>query len=117
MARTPGPVAVSLRGLTFRYPGAEAPALRELNLDIPAGFLVGVTGPVGSGKSALARSILGIHPIESELERVRTQLDALQRELEDMRQRDVELKCSMTRMDEELKLAAEVSIRQVAQTF
>jgi len=65
MARTPGPVAVSLRGLTFRYPGAEAPALRELNLDIPAGFLVGVTGPVGSGKSALARSILGIHPIES----------------------------------------------------
>src|SRR5881397_2010250 len=54
-ARTPGPVAVSLRGLTFRYPGAEAPALRELNLDIPAGFLVGVTGPVGSGKSALAR--------------------------------------------------------------
>src|SRR5207245_5319266 len=65
MARTPGPVAVSLRGLTFRYPGAEAPALRELNLDIPAGFLVGVTGPVGSGKSALARSILGIHPVES----------------------------------------------------
>src|SRR5439155_1121382 len=37
-ARTPGPVAVSLRGATFRYPGAEAPALRELNLDIPAGF-------------------------------------------------------------------------------
>ena len=64
-ARTPGPVAVSLRGATFRYPGAEAPALRELNLDIPAGFLVGVTGPVGSGKSALARSILGIHPVES----------------------------------------------------
>ena len=64
-ARTPGPIAVSLRGLTFRYPGAEAPALRELNLDIPAGFLVGVTGPVGSGKSALARSILGIHPVES----------------------------------------------------
>ena len=64
-ARTPGPVAVSLRGATFRYPGAEAPALRELNLDIPAGFLVGVTGPVGSGKSALARSILGVHPVES----------------------------------------------------
>jgi ATP-binding cassette, subfamily B, multidrug efflux pump len=62
---TRGPVAVSLRGLTFRYPGAEAPALRELSLDIPAGSLVCVTGPVGAGKSALARSILGIHPIES----------------------------------------------------
>src|SRR5882724_4039061 len=64
-ARTPGPVAVSLRNLTFRYPGAEAPALKGLNLDIPAGFLVGVTGPVGSGKSGLARAILGIHPVES----------------------------------------------------
>jgi len=63
--RTPGPVAVSLRGVTFRYPGAEGPALRGLNLDIPAGFLVGVTGAVGSGKSALARSMLGIHPVES----------------------------------------------------
>jgi ATP-binding cassette subfamily B protein len=63
--RTAGPVSVSLRGLTFRYPGAEAPALRTLSLDIPAGSLVGITGPVGSGKSALARSILGIHPVES----------------------------------------------------
>jgi ATP-binding cassette subfamily B multidrug efflux pump len=51
--------------VTFRYPGAEAPALRGLNLDVPAGALVAVTGPVGSGKSALARAILGIHPIAS----------------------------------------------------
>jgi ABC-type multidrug transport system fused ATPase/permease subunit len=51
--------------LTFRYPGAETPALRALDLDIPAGSLVGVTGPVGSGKSALGRAILGLHPIES----------------------------------------------------
>jgi len=63
--RAPGPVAVSLHDVTFRYPGAIAPALKGLSLDIPAGSLVGVTGPVGSGKSALARAILGIHPIES----------------------------------------------------
>ena len=63
--RTPGPVAVTVRGVTFRYPGAEAPALRGLDLDIPAGSLVAITGPVGSGKSALARAILGLHPIES----------------------------------------------------
>jgi len=64
-AREPGPVAVTLRGLTFRYPGAEAPALRALDLDIPAGSLVAITGPVGAGKSALARAMLGLHPIES----------------------------------------------------
>src|SRR2546427_11248586 len=63
--RTPGPVAVSLRGMTLRYPGGEASALSGLNLDIPAGLLVAVTGPVGSGKSTLARSLLGIYPLES----------------------------------------------------
>jgi ATP-binding cassette subfamily B protein len=63
--RTSGPVAVSLRGLTFRYPGAEAPALTDLTLEIPAGALVGITGPVGAGKSALTRAILGIYPVES----------------------------------------------------
>jgi ABC-type multidrug transport system fused ATPase/permease subunit len=63
--RKAGPVSVSLRDVTFRYAGARTPALSGLSLEIPAGALVGVTGPVGAGKSALARSILGIHPIES----------------------------------------------------
>ena len=63
--RKAGPVTVSLRDVTFRYAGAGTPALSGLSLEIPAGALVGVTGPVGSGKSALARSLLGIHPIES----------------------------------------------------
>jgi len=54
-----------LQDLTFAYPGTEVPALRGLNLDIPAGALVAVTGPVGSGKSALARAILGVYPVTS----------------------------------------------------
>jgi ABC-type multidrug transport system fused ATPase/permease subunit len=60
-----GPVAVSLHGVTFRYSTATAPALRDLWLDIPAGALVAVTGPVGAGKSALARVLLGLYPLES----------------------------------------------------
>src|SRR5262245_64166377 len=64
-ARPTGPVAVTVRGLTFRYPGAETPALRGIDLDIAAGSLVAITGPVGAGKSALARAILGLHPVES----------------------------------------------------
>jgi ATP-binding cassette subfamily B multidrug efflux pump len=63
--RTSGAVAVSLCDLTFRYPGGARPALRGLDLDIPAGALIGVTGPVGSGKTALTRAILGIYPVES----------------------------------------------------
>jgi ATP-binding cassette, subfamily B, multidrug efflux pump len=60
-----GPVAVSLQGVTFRYSTATAPALRDIWLDIPAGALVAVTGPVGSGKSALAKALLGLYPLES----------------------------------------------------
>jgi ATP-binding cassette subfamily B multidrug efflux pump len=60
-----GPVAVSLQGVTFRYSTATAPALRDIWLDIPAGALIAVTGPVGSGKSALARALLGLYPLES----------------------------------------------------
>lgn len=35
------------------------PALRGLRLDLPAGTLVAVTGPVGSGKSSLLAAMLG----------------------------------------------------------
>ncbi|HEY8820290.1 MAG TPA: ABC transporter ATP-binding protein [Dehalococcoidia bacterium] len=63
--RDSGPVGVSLRGLSFRYPGASDQALSDLSLEIPAGSFVAVTGPIGSGKSALARALLGVYPIES----------------------------------------------------
>jgi ABC-type multidrug transport system fused ATPase/permease subunit len=60
-----GAVPVSIQNITFRYPGATEPALKNVSLEIPAGALVAVTGPVGSGKSALARALLGLYPLES----------------------------------------------------
>jgi ATP-binding cassette subfamily B multidrug efflux pump len=60
-----GPLAVALEHVTFRYPGSAQPALRDICLDIPAGTLVAVTGPVGAGKSALARVVLGLFPVEA----------------------------------------------------
>ena len=45
---------VTSSNLTFHYPGAETPALQNINLDLPAGNILGVTGPVGCGKSTLA---------------------------------------------------------------
>jgi ATP-binding cassette, subfamily B, multidrug efflux pump len=55
---------VELADVTFRYPGAARPSLSDLTLSIPAGALVGVTGAVGSGKSALAKALVGLYPLE-----------------------------------------------------
>jgi ATP-binding cassette subfamily B protein len=58
-------VSVTVSSVTFRYPGSAEPQLRGIDLEIPAGAFVAVTGPVGSGKSALARALLGLYPLES----------------------------------------------------
>jgi len=59
------PAAVSLDDVVFTYPGAAGPALRGVSLQVPPGTLIAVTGPVGSGKSALARLVLGLYPPDS----------------------------------------------------
>ncbi len=64
VGRAGGGLSVSLREVTFAH-GLEsgAPALRDVSLEFPAGAFVAVTGPVGAGKSALARALLGLYPL------------------------------------------------------
>ena len=59
------PLSVQLQSVVFRYPNASQPVLQNVSLDIRAGSFIAVTGPVGSGKSALLRAILGIYPLEA----------------------------------------------------
>jgi ATP-binding cassette subfamily B multidrug efflux pump len=51
----PGPVRgeVEFRHLTFTYPGATRPALRDVSFRVPAGRTVALVGRTGSGKSTL----------------------------------------------------------------
>lgn len=58
-------VSVSIESATFCYPGAPEPAFRNVSLHVPAGSFVAITGPVGSGKSALARCLAGIYAPDS----------------------------------------------------
>ena len=49
---------VSVRGLTKRY--GKNTALDHLDLDIPAGRIIGLLGPNGSGKSTLIKLLCGL---------------------------------------------------------
>ena len=45
--------AIEFRGLTFTYPGASTPALRDLSLRVEPGQTVALVGRTGAGKSTL----------------------------------------------------------------
>lgn len=49
---------IELRGLTFRHPGAEYDALKDVSFKINAGENVGIIGKTGAGKTTLVDLIL-----------------------------------------------------------
>ncbi|MBA2371932.1 MAG: ABC transporter ATP-binding protein, partial [Chloroflexi bacterium] len=55
----------SVRGLSFWYPHADRPALRDVDLDVRIGELLVLCGPSGGGKSTLLRLLQGIVPQRS----------------------------------------------------
>ncbi|MEQ9256667.1 MAG: peptidase domain-containing ABC transporter, partial [Alphaproteobacteria bacterium] len=52
---------VALDNVTFRYGEHRAPALDKVSLSIPAGTVIGIAGPPGSGKSTLVKIIQGLY--------------------------------------------------------
>jgi len=57
--------SIEFRDVTFTYPGAEKPALRQINLTLPAGKTVALVGRSGSGKSTLASLLTRFYDIDS----------------------------------------------------
>jgi len=61
-------IGLSLREVSYRYPGASAPALHGVSIEIPSGQMVGIVGPSGAGKSTLIDLLLGLRsPLSGEL--------------------------------------------------
>ncbi len=58
---------IEFRNVAFRYPGASEPTLEGLSFTITPGEHVALLGRVGSGKSTIARLILGLYPPEDGL--------------------------------------------------
>ena len=53
--------AITLREVSFHYPGVSRPAVEKLSLVIPKNSSVGVIGPTGSGKSTFVDLLLGLY--------------------------------------------------------
>ncbi|MGH2709766.1 MAG: ATP-binding cassette domain-containing protein, partial [Actinomycetota bacterium] len=48
---------ISLRNVSKRFPGARAPAVNDLSLEIPEGEIVVLVGPSGCGKTTTMKMI------------------------------------------------------------
>jgi ATP-binding cassette subfamily C protein LapB len=51
---------VELKGVSYTFPGAKSPILKDLSLKINAGQKVAIVGRMGSGKSTMSRLISGL---------------------------------------------------------
>ena len=60
---------LDIRGLSYRYPGADRDALRDLAFTVEEGEIFGFLGPNGSGKSTTQKLLTGIlHGYEGRVE-------------------------------------------------
>ncbi|MDF2963084.1 MAG: cobalt transporter ATP-binding protein, partial [Paenibacillus sp.] len=81
-------VIMEAESLTYRYPGAHAPALQGLSMRIPEGKKTAICGHNGSGKSTFFLHAIGIHrPTDGGLKWKGSALSYHWHELQQLRQR------------------------------
>src|SRR5699024_1922787 len=54
--------SIEIKNLTYSYPGASAPTLKDINLEIEKGDFLAIVGNNGCGKSTLCKVMNGLIP-------------------------------------------------------
>ena len=62
--RVSGNQVLHIQYLTFTYPDAAQPSLRDISFGMQQGEILGIIGGTGSGKSTLVQVILGLYPAD-----------------------------------------------------
>ncbi len=74
-------LAVEVKDLTFSYPGAGEPVLKNVSFSLADGETIALVGPNGGGKSTLISLLLGLYPPDSGAIRIYgTPADGMSRE-------------------------------------
>jgi len=55
------PPSIELRGLSYTYPNAEKPALKDINVSIRPGERIAIVGANGAGKTTLVKLLCGLY--------------------------------------------------------
>ncbi|MGY5532111.1 thiol reductant ABC exporter subunit CydD [Streptomyces sp. C-3] len=80
-AQAPPAGALAFEGVTVRYPGRDAPAVREATFTVEPGETVALVGPSGCGKTTLLQAALGfVAPAEGRVNVGGTDLAEVDRE-------------------------------------
>jgi ATP-binding cassette, subfamily B, multidrug efflux pump len=54
---------ISIRNLSFTYPGSSSAELKNININLKPGHTLAITGPTGSGKSTLVNLLLRLYRV------------------------------------------------------
>ena len=63
--RVSGNQVLHIQDLTYTYPDAAQPSLRDISFDMQQGQILGIIGGTGSGKSTLVQVLLGLYQPDS----------------------------------------------------
>ena len=64
VGRVSGNQVLHVQDLTFTYPDAAQPSLRDISFGMKEGQILGIIGGTGSGKSTLVQVLLGLYPAD-----------------------------------------------------